>query len=371
LVEPEALKIGQMLDHMPGIADTAIRNHATYKAAFDFLFASGTTLSEEDLHEIIDGHKLQGRNRYLSRSRAKKQPVPKGVVLFDINKQERGIRKTVVDVNRAFKRFANAASTREVKALYDILTANGVVDKNGKIIDIGKLAENMERVFGYQIEYGDPSKEEYGAAGKKNNDMSPNSAQGKVMTLRLLDSSLQQTAYFQEKTKAGLEIFRTINVNAEGRQLFVYLGATEDYTHASNIKKGRTPSLGRELSGDMYLGKDMKATDITHEFGHQVNWHFGLDFAQNFLKFTNLGNENLSINRAYVVGEGSQDNTHGEILADYYMTDVYASDPNRSNKYYDAGGEIIAWNTDRYPLAGEVRDYFEMYLFWDWAELFR
>jgi RHS repeat-associated protein len=189
------------------------------------------------------------------------------------------------------------------------------------------LARNMSAVFGYNIIFGDITGKTFNAS----------SDTAKQLTLNLLDSNLQATAYFQEKggAQSALANFRgNLARTYDDRTVSVYLGA-DDTTGGSF--QGYTPRSNTTNHDKIFLGSNMDTAGITHEFGHQFDRHYQHDISNGgFISYAPgmLNPEQAIQYRADCLLDA------GEFIPDYFMTAVLNDQSYTGGKPFNCPGSV-------------------------------
>ncbi len=385
--DEEAQRVIQMLQLHSGIVDAALRITPSTKAAFDFLWAEGTKLSSEELDEIIKQHGPGSISYEAHMARFSKvlgdtlqsDAQQSSDILFTIDdfnsdqfkgKDARGVDNqkqlsaTVDLVNQTYQRYKKSASADELKRLEQMKVQSM---KDGKV-DIQTLSQKMSDFFGYKVKYGNPKEdpaqanELFGYWDVDADDTKLAPAQAGLLTLALLDSSLQQTAYWQERSGGGLNIFNQINQNNDHR-LVIYLGADAKVNRGlAGYVQGKTPDAHyhREDAGNMYLGSDMAATGITHEFGHQVLYYLGSTVTIPEYAVESPGKPPKTAAITDPSMEGNVSDQVAELFPDYYRSDVYDTDPLQIDHRNPVSGNVVKFTDDKH--GQDEKHFFEQFL---------
>jgi hypothetical protein len=184
-----------------------------------------------------------------------------------------------------------------------------------------------EQVFGYEVEFAEGVE----FSDEQSIAQIQNLATSNLEIIRYFDEVLQEAG----STMTGLEAFnRFMAYTPSGTRITVHLG---DNVESQGEFVGNTPLPGSapdEKLDDLYLGSQVSAATITHEFFHQLDRYFNMALSSDsnprgFINYLSnvpnsiSGAHDLSMTRQFVIVSGASPlDLREEIFADLGMTAV-------------------------------------------------
>lgn len=277
----------------------------------------------------------------------------------------------------------NATNARQVDSAVNELLERQNALANSEIMpgNYVQIAEIMEAVFGYQIEFSGEFTEEERTAQIRN------LAEANLAIVHYFDSLSSETGL------SGLEIFNNYFSKSPysvspANIVTVYLGADDARSdQLDEVRGAGGPSFGwvplpnsfteasnrdlrPELLGGIYLGSSVDVPTIAHEFTHQLDRYFLLSLSdenspaslRNYLStlptaYNTLG---LPMDRPagpLLIGRVSDENDSQEIFANMGMTLYLHGLGYREQEF----NQIIGWNFEGSPNAVLVAEAMDQY----------